>query len=99
MVAAKSQLLGYARVSIVDQNPDLQLDALRDSGCWRIWTDHASGRLDHRPQLDAVLKDLQRRIPNDQHIPSSLFFIDVAAGGSGARVRQPDRPVPFASPR
>jgi len=54
-----SQLLGYARVSTVDQNPDLPLDALRDAGCWRIWTDHASGRLDHRPRLNAVLEHLQ----------------------------------------
>ena len=44
-------LLGYARVSTADQNPDLQHDALNAVGCYRIFVDTASGALDDRPSL------------------------------------------------
>jgi DNA invertase Pin-like site-specific DNA recombinase len=52
-------LLGYARVSTVDQNPDLQLDALRAAGCYRLFVDQASGALDERPELTGVLDQLR----------------------------------------
>jgi len=39
-----ADLLGYARVSTTEQNPDLQVDGLTLAGCWKVWTDHASGR-------------------------------------------------------
>ncbi len=29
-------LLGYARVSALEQNPDLQVDELTAAGCWRV---------------------------------------------------------------
>jgi len=45
----------YARVSTVDQDPALQLDALAAAGCQRIYTDRASGTLTARPQLDLLL--------------------------------------------
>lgn len=48
-------LLGYARVSTTDQNPQLQLDALSAAGCDRVYTDHASGSATARPQLDRLL--------------------------------------------
>jgi len=48
-------LIGYARVSGWDQNPDLQVDALSEVGCKRIFTDHASGTRTDRPQLAAAL--------------------------------------------
>jgi DNA invertase Pin-like site-specific DNA recombinase len=51
--------LGYARVSTVDQNPDLQIDALKAAGCSRIFTDKAGGTLDKRPKLDQVLDHLR----------------------------------------
>jgi len=54
-----AHLLGYARVSTTEQNPDLQVDELTAAGCWQVWTDHASGALDRRPQLDAVLEQLR----------------------------------------
>jgi DNA invertase Pin-like site-specific DNA recombinase len=47
-------LLGYARVSTTDQNPDLQLDALNGAGCYRLFVDKASGALDERPELIKV---------------------------------------------
>jgi DNA invertase Pin-like site-specific DNA recombinase len=51
--------LGYARVSTADQNPDLQVDELTKAGCWKVWTDQASGMLDRRPELDNVLAALR----------------------------------------
>jgi hypothetical protein len=41
-------LLGYARVSTLEQDPALQHDALAAAGCVRVFTDRASGALDER---------------------------------------------------
>ena len=54
-----ARLIGYARVSTVDQNPDLQIDALTKAGCGRVFTDKASGALADRPQLTAALDYLR----------------------------------------
>jgi DNA invertase Pin-like site-specific DNA recombinase len=48
-------LLGYARVSTLEQNEDLQTDALKRAGCERLYVDHASGAKAHRPQVDRML--------------------------------------------
>lgn len=53
-------IIGYARVSTIDQNPQLQLDALKDAGATRIFTDHGvSGSTAERPELDACLDHLR----------------------------------------
>jgi hypothetical protein len=54
-----SDLLGYSRVSTRDQDPALQLDALTDAGCSRIFTDHASGTVADRPELTRALDHLR----------------------------------------
>jgi DNA invertase Pin-like site-specific DNA recombinase len=52
--------VGYARVSTVDQNPELQLDALRRAGCEKIYTERASGAREDRPEFTRVLADILR---------------------------------------
>ena len=52
-------LIGYARVSTVDQDPAYQLRALKERGCERIFTDHCTSRAAVRPQLKAALEFLR----------------------------------------
>ena len=51
--------IGYARVSTRDQNPALQVDALKAAGCERIYQDMASGAKTARPALDELLGHLR----------------------------------------
>lgn len=53
-------LIGYARVSTIDQNPNLQEDALKSAGCEKIYTDKISGTVSERPGLKKV-KDVLRK--------------------------------------
>lgn len=48
-------LVGYARVSTQDQDLGLQLDALTEAGCGKLFTETASGAQRDRPQLKAAL--------------------------------------------
>ena len=52
-------LLGYARVSTTDQQPQLQVDALEHAGCYRVFTETASGARADRPTLAQVLDQLR----------------------------------------
>ena len=49
-------LVGYARVSTLDQTLDLQQDILENAGCGRIFTEIASGSKATREGLDEALK-------------------------------------------
>ena len=51
--------IGYARVSTEDQSLDLQLDALRQAGCERVFTDQASAVKPHRPGLSEARSHLR----------------------------------------
>ncbi|WP_313352077.1 recombinase family protein [Paracoccus sp. (in: a-proteobacteria)] len=52
--------IGYARVSTEDQKLDLQVTALRNAGCAKIFEDHGfSGSIMSRPGLDQLLAFLQ----------------------------------------
>ena len=43
-------LVGYARVLTMDQNPTLQMDALRAAGCETIYAEKGSGSHRDRPE-------------------------------------------------
>jgi DNA invertase Pin-like site-specific DNA recombinase len=53
-------LVGYARVSTVEQNLDLQLSALREVGCEKIYQDQISGAKATRPGLIMALEVLRK---------------------------------------
>src|SRR5690625_5866209 len=86
--------LGYARVSTGDQDARLQHDALTAAGCYRIFTDTASGALQSRPELTKLLDQLR---PGDtlivwrldrlgrsiRHLIDQLSDLQTAASSSG----------------
>ena len=51
--------VGYARVSLPDQQLALQEDALQRAGCERIYTDTVSGQQTERPGLGTALEVLR----------------------------------------
>lgn len=52
-------LVGYARVSTGEQNLDLQIDALKEADCEKIFTDKISGTKADRPGLSKALDHLR----------------------------------------
>ena len=52
-------IIGYARVSTVDQKLDGQRDALTAAGAERIFADTITGTARHRPELDRLLDQLR----------------------------------------
>lgn len=52
-------IIGYARVSTLDQHLDLQMAALKHAGCERIFEDKLSGSRMDRPGLQEALSHLR----------------------------------------
>lgn len=48
--------IGYARVSTQEQNLSLQVDALNQAGCEKIYQEKVSGSLADRPELTRLLE-------------------------------------------
>lgn len=53
-------LIGYARVSTLEQNVDMQEDALQEVGCEKVFLDKSSGANTERPELAAALAFLRK---------------------------------------
>lgn len=53
-------IIGYARVSTQDQNPELQLNALRGAGCEELFQEKATGKFRERPELTACLRSMRK---------------------------------------
>src|SRR3984893_18426989 len=53
---SKGMLIGYARVSTIDQNLALQRDALAEAGCGKIFIEQMSGAVAERPALQDALE-------------------------------------------
>ena len=51
--------IGYARVSTQDQNLDLQLKALKNAGCQKIFREKASGTTRQRPEFQRMLDQIR----------------------------------------
>ncbi|MFC7091850.1 recombinase family protein [Halomonas salifodinae] len=52
-------IIGYARVSTQDQNPQLQRDALEEAGCEQLFEERVTGTKRERPELQACLRTLR----------------------------------------
>src|SRR5271170_5341952 len=55
-ITSKPMLIGYARVSTIEQNLALQRDALSEAGCAKIFTEQMSGAVTDRPALHDALE-------------------------------------------
>lgn len=95
-------LIGYARVSMADQSPELQIDALRAAGVPedRIYYDRASGSGAKRPAFDLLMKDaragdvivvwkLDRLGRSTRHVLNTFFELEE----KGAKVKVLTQPL------
>ncbi len=53
-------IIGYARVSTQDQNPEFQVDALEKAGCEQILQEKFTGKLRERPELSLCRRTLRK---------------------------------------
>src|SRR5215211_4447057 len=90
-------LLGYARVSTTDQHPQLQVDALEPAGCYRVFTQTASGARTDRPVLEQALDQLR---PGDTLVVWRTGSPRPLPAASGRHRHRTGRPwVGFRSPQ
>lgn len=53
-------ILGYARVSTLDQNLERQIDLLQKLGCERIFQEKLTGKIKDRPELEKMIDQLRK---------------------------------------
>ncbi len=90
-------LIGYARVSTVDQNLALQRGSLTEAGCAKIFTEQMSGAVADRPALHDALEfarsgDTLIVWKLDRLARSMKQLIETVdnLAGEGHRISQPD---------
>src|SRR5271169_4186393 len=88
-ITAKPMLIGYARVSTVEQNLALQRDALTEAGCAKIFTEQMSGAVTERPALHDALEFARSgdtlivwKLDGSVANPAAVRRDEVRAGGS-----------------
>jgi DNA invertase Pin-like site-specific DNA recombinase len=59
MICNRFMYIGYARVSTDDQHLDIQLQALKQAGCRRIFHEKISGARRQRPELAKMIEHLR----------------------------------------
>ena len=96
--------LGYARVSSVEQNLDLQKDALLAAGCEKVITDKASGSVTARSGLEKVREQLHAgdtlvvwRLDCSRPIAARLDRLDDIPRRPKGRPPQPSRAIDRAT--
>jgi len=52
-------IIGYARVSTIDQNLDRQIDAMKENGAEKIFTEKVTGKKADRPELMKMMDHLR----------------------------------------
>ena len=52
-------IIGYARVSTIDQNLDRQIDAMTENGAEKIFTEKVTGKKSDRPELMRMIEQLR----------------------------------------
>lgn len=64
----QARVIGYARVSTIDQDPQMQIDALAEAGVLpdEMFYEHRSAAAKSRPQLELAIKALQ---------PGAVFIV------------------------
>ena len=99
------RIIGYARVSTEDQNPDAQVARLREAGAELVFVDHGwSGKLASRPEWDkclAVLSEgdtlLSTKLDRFGRSVAHLVQVIPSLEARGVSVRCLDQPIDTSS--
>jgi DNA invertase Pin-like site-specific DNA recombinase len=91
--------IGYARVSTEDQRLALQLEALKDAGCKRVFREKVTGTLRDRPELNRMLDQLREgdivtvwKLDRLARSTRNLLDIVETIGSAGARFQSISEP-------
>jgi hypothetical protein len=78
--------IGYARVSTLDQNPELQLEKLREAGCWSFTcTEQSSSNYDRALSANFLARRIGAIRTGTQPANPAASLIPPARGDGAAR--------------